>query len=186
MKVDLKQSVIHFSEDMDEIFSKNKFVIFLCGPTLDLVGKDKAADLRKKLKEEFEKEGFEVVLGEDDGLEYLREKYDGMAHENELQFIQGYSNAVVLIASSVGSFCELGLFSHQHVRNNENRTHFILIVDEKYKNEGSYMNEGPVLAIDLYGDVFHVDFVNFNTAPLLKRLKSWRSVWATSGKGSAK
>ena len=70
-----------------------------------------------------EAEEFEVVLGEDDGLEDLRSKYGHYAHENELQFIQGQCNAVVLIASSPGSLCELGLFSYNSsfgVQNSKN------------------------------------------------------------------
>ena len=60
-----------------------------------------------------------------------------------MQFIQKQSNTVLLIASSVGSFCELGLFSHQHVQENARQTDFILILDEKYKDNISYLNEGP-------------------------------------------
>lgn len=57
------------------------------------------AKLRKELLEALESEDFEVVLGEDDGLEKLRSMYGHYAHENELQFIQGQCNpqAQVLI-----------------------------------------------------------------------------------------
>ena len=86
-----------FAENLAHIFSEKDFVIFLCGPTLkdlDFPG----AKLRSKLKEAFEKEGFDVVLGEDDGLEEPRLKYDLYAHENELRFIENHCNAVVLFS----------------------------------------------------------------------------------------
>jgi len=105
-----------------------------------------------------------------------------MAHENELQFIKGHSNSVLLIASSVGSFCELGLFSHQHVRDNSRRTDFILILDEKYKNNISYLNEGPAKAIRYFGELVHGDFGKFDTQPVIERLKIRRHVWFTSNK----
>lgn len=183
VKFSLKESVKNFAKDLEGVFKGRKYVVFLCGPTLDIADSDAAAALRLRLKNELEGEGFEVVLGEDDGLEELRSKYSGMAHDNELQFIQKQSNAVLLIASSVGSFCELGLFSHQHVRENSRGTDFILVLDEKYKDHASYMNEGPAKAIDNFGKLVHGDFSDFDIAPILERLKIWRNVWATSGKG---
>ncbi len=182
-KINLKESVKNFAKDLEGVFEGRKYVVFLCGPTLDIADKDDSAALRFRFKNELESEGFEVVLGEDDGLEKLRADYAGMAHENELQFIQRQSNAVLLIASSVGSFCELGLFSHQHVRENSRGTDFILVLDEKYKGHISYMNEGPAKAIDHFGKLVHGDFSDFDITPILERLKIWRNVWATSGKG---
>ena len=185
-KNNLKKSIQRFSMDLDGAFENRKFVVFLCGPTLGVADKDKAAALRKRLKEELEGEDFDVVLGEDDGLEALRKKFSGMAHDNELQFIQAHSNAVVLIASSVGSFWELGLFSHQHVHTNSRRTDFILIMDEKFKDDVSYMNEGPAKAIDTFGQLVHCDFSAFDTTALIDRLKTRRHVWFTSGTGAFK
>lgn len=182
-KKPLKESIQNFANDLEDAFDQRKFVVFLCGPTLDKAGEDPASTLRLRFKEELEAEGFEVVLGEDDGLEGLRNKYDGMAHDNELQFIQGHSNTVLLIASSVGSFCELGLFSYHHVRDNARKTDFILILDEKYKNDVSYLNEGPAKAIDNYGKLMHGDFTKFDTGPILDRLRTHRYVWFTSTKG---
>ena len=182
-KLSLKESIENFSNDLEGVFSEKKYVVFLCGPTLDNADKDAAAALRLRFKNELENDGFEVVLGEDDGLEELRKKYDGMAHENELQFIQGHSNTVLLIASSVGSFCELGLFSHQHVRNNTHETDFILILDESFKDHISYLNEGPAKAIMHYGKLVHGNFSAFDTKPIMDRLRVRRNVWHTSSKG---
>ena len=182
-KKPLKESIRNFAKDLEDAFDKRKYVVFLCGPALERAQEDKAAALRLRIKEELEVDGFEVVLGEDDGLEELRHRYSGMAHENELQFIQSQSNSVLLIASSVGSFCELGLFSHQHVRDNSKGTDFILILDRQYQSHTSYLNEGPAKAIDNYGKLIHGDFSDFDTTPIMERLRTWRSVWFTSSKG---
>ena len=139
-KKEIKDSIKQFGKDLEKAFEKKKYIVFLCGPRLDRANKDDAAKLRLRLKTELEGEDFEIVLGEDDGLENLRIRYAGMAHENELEFINNYSNSVLLIASSVGSFCELGLFSHHHVRQNARHTDFILILDEQYKNDVSYLS----------------------------------------------
>ena len=175
-----KESIQQFAKDLEGVFGKKKYVVFLCGPTLSKADEDKASALRLRLKNELEKESFEVVLGEDDGLEDLRHKYSGMAHENELSFIKKHSNSVLLIASSVGSFCELGLFSHQHVRDNSRQTDFILILDEKYKNDVSYLNEGPAKAIDNFGKLIFGKFSDFETKPIIDRLCIRRNVWFTS------
>lgn len=175
----LKKSVERFQEDLEAAFSARRFVVFLCGPSLKHVDSDPAAALRAKIMDHLKADGFEVVLGEDDGLESLREKFGGMAHENELQFIQKQSNAVIVVANSVGSFCELGLFSHQHVRNNSSGTDFILILDEHYKECKSYLNEGPAKAIDNFGKLFHANYPSFDIDQILDRLRTHRSVWFT-------
>ncbi len=182
-KKEIKDSIKQFGKDLKKAFEKKKYIVFLCGPTLDRADEDDAAKLRLRLKTELEGEDFEVVLGEDDGLEDLRKRYTGMAHENELKFISNYSNSVLLIASSVGSFCELGLFSYHHVRENARHTDFILILDEKYKNDVSYLNEGPAKAIENFGKLIHGNFSNFDTQPIIDRLQIRRTVWFTDPKG---
>src|SRR3989304_2818169 len=103
----IKPSVSRLRDDLEKLFSKNRMVVFLCGPTLKARVKGPGARLRKKLEKALSDDGFEVVLGEDDGLEELRKRYTGYAHENELKFIRNECGAIVLIADSVGSYCEL-------------------------------------------------------------------------------
>ena len=155
-----KVSVERFGDELAELFSGQKMVVFLCGPSLKDLSKEGAV-LRKEIKEALEVENFEVVLGEDDGLEDLRAMYGHYAHENELQFIQGQSNAVVLIASSPGALCELGLFSYKKVHAEDNKTDFILIIHERYKGKPSYINTGPAIAIEDFGKVYYCDFDRF-------------------------
>lgn len=184
MKKEIQASVARMRESTERLFSENRFVVFLCGPSLGGVDKKPSSALRQQIQGLLISEGFEVVLGEDDGLEELRKEFTGMAHENELNFIQQESSAVVLIADSVGSYCELGLFSYQHYVENPNQFDFILLIDKKYEGVKSYLNEGPAKAVDIMGGkVFHGDFSSFDLSPVLERLKARRTVYFTHGKG---
>lgn len=178
----IKNSIKIFGEDLEEIFSERRAVIFLCGPSsknLNHPGAQLRVDLEKALKEE----GFEVILGEDDGLESIRNKYSNYAHENELMFIQKHCNAVILIASSVGSYCELGLFSYKKVHDRESMTDFILIISDEYENAQSYLNEGPAAAIDDFGKVYYGNLKKFDYSNIIKRLRRRRAVFFTSHRG---
>lgn len=159
-------------------------VVFLCGPSLALANDSAGAALRKRIKETLEQEGFEVVLGEDDGLEDVRlTETGGYAHENELEFISRECGAVVLVADSVGSFCELGLFVHWLSKNPDRMCDFILLADAQYEGARSYFNEGPAIAADHFGRTLFVDFSNADISPVLKRLKGRRSSHFFAGRG---
>lgn len=177
-----KPSVERFGQDLREIFSENRMVIFLCGPSLS-TGRD-GAKLRGRLKDMLEKDGFEVVLGEDDGLENLRKEFRGVyAHENELAFVKKECGAIVLIADSVGSYCELGLFAHVQTRDDTNRRDFVLIVDRKFEGALSYLNEGPAKAVQHFGVVYYEDLANFDCNKVLERLQGRRAVSFLDGRG---
>lgn len=171
-------------ESLESIFADNTFVVFLCGPTLSPAEPNSGSKLRANLESHLLNEGFEVVLGEDAGLEELRRRYNGLADHNELSFIQQESSAIVLIADSVGSYCELGLFAYEHAMDRLPDTDFILLIKEKYQGVASYLNEGPAKAVDhIGGKVFYCDFDSFDPKPLVERLKVRRNVWFKSGKG---
>ncbi|MCK5874798.1 MAG: hypothetical protein KAG82_08930 [Alcanivoracaceae bacterium] len=179
-----KPSVARFRESLEGLFSENRFVIFLCGPSI--VGPEikPSAILRQRLIDELENHDFEVVLGEDDGLEDLRARFSGMAHENELQYVNAEASAVVLIADSVGSFCELGLFSYTFYADEPRNHDFLLLVNGRHKGEKSYFIEGPAAAVDLMGGkVFFDDFEAFDTLPIIERLMRRRAVWFTHKRG---
>ncbi len=180
--MDIKESVTRFGKDLEEIFSDKRSVVFLCGPSIKKPDSP-GAKLRKKLEEALKSEGFEVVLGEDDGLEEIRNKYSNYAHENELLFIQDHCNAVIIIASSVGAYCELGLFSYKKVHGLENKTDFILVISDEYKGQKSYLNEGPAAAIDDFGKVYYGNLEEFDYSEIIQRLKRRRAVYFTSFKG---
>lgn len=177
-----KVSVENYGNELAEIFTDKTMVVFLCGPTLSNLAAD-GAKLRKDLMDALTAENFEVVLGEDDGLEHLRDMYGHYAHDNELQFIQSQCNAVVLIASSPGALCELGLFAYDHAHSGNSTTDFILILDEKYSNGGSYISEGPAMAINDFGKVFHGDLKKFDFEPIIGRLRRRRAAYFTDKRG---
>jgi len=178
----IKRSLQKFGEDLEEIFSQKRAVVFLCGPSAEKMT-NPGAKLRVDIEKSLEKEGFEVILGEDDGLENIRNKYSTYAHENELLFIQKHCNVVILIASSVGAYCELGLFSYKKAHDFESKIDFILIISEEYKNIPSYLNEGPAAAIDDFGKVYYGNLEKFDYSDILKRLKRRRALYFTSYKG---
>ena len=181
-KMATNPSVVRFISGAKKLFDENRMVVFLCGPTLkqDTAG----ARLRKRLKDTLEEHSFEVVLGEDDGLEEARlQILKGYAHSNELAFIKKECGAIVLVADSVGSFCELGLFAHEHTVSNHNNCDFILFVEKKYQPHKSYMNEGPVKAISHHGLVEYVNFETASISHIVERLEGRRSVYLLDGRG---
>lgn len=177
-------SVERFAQSVREIYSDNRMVVFLCGPSLKEIESNPAAMLRKRLLDGLTKEGFEVVLGEDDGLEDLRLNISGgYAHDNELEFIRRECSAIVLVAGSVGSFCELGLFVHWLAHEGNGSCDLILVANSKFEKDRSYFNEGPARAADDFGRTLYMDFAQADIEPILRRLKGRRSTHFLDGRG---
>jgi hypothetical protein len=178
----MKPSVERHRLELERAFSGNPMVVFLCGPSLKI--DTPGARLRGKLKEMLEKDQFEVVLGEDDGLEDLRAKFKGIyAHINELEFLRGQCGAIVLIADSVGAYCELGLFAYEHTGEDNRGRDFILIVANKYEGKASYLNEGPARAVADHGALYYVDLETFDGQAVLKRLQGRRATFIVEKRG---
>ncbi len=117
-------------------------------------------------------------MGEDAGLTKLQNKYGHDAQTNETLLINnGDHKAIVLIADSVGSHCELGLFSWLYTKKLEsgfdkNVVSFFVIVDQQYKDHKSYFNEGPIKMLDnAGGKVLFCDFSTFDMNKILEPLK---------------
>jgi len=180
--VDDRRSIERFGEDLEKIFSGKRSVVFLCGPSMKKP-KVPGVKLRKNLEVTLKKEGFEVVLGEDDGLEEIRNRYSTYAHENELLFIEKHCNCIILIASSVGAYCELGLFSYKKLHGLSDKTDFVLVLSSKYKKAKSYLNEGPAAAIKDFGKVYYGNLNNFDYSEIIDRLKRRRAVYLTDIRG---
>ena len=140
--------------------------------------------LRERLQVEMEANDFEVVLGEDDGLENVRLTLsNGYAHINELAFIKNECAAIVLVADSVGSFCELGLFAHEQGLSSAGNRDFVLFVDQRYEHERSYFSEGPARAIQDFGMVRYVDFATAEIETIIQRLQRRRAMYFFDGRG---
>jgi hypothetical protein len=179
----LKPSVKRYSATLANEFASNPVVVFLCGPSRNRLPESGAA-LRIRLEEALSSAGFEVVLGEDDGLLDLQKRYGNYAHQNELQFVKDQAAAVVLVASSVGSFCELGMFADRLVSDDANRRcDVILIASEAYEKDPSYFNHGPARAVGDFGIVHYADFAGFDVALVVDRLRRRRTVFKSSKRG---
>ena len=146
---DHKTNILQEMEkELDSEIEDNRFLVFLCGPSINR--RTPGANLRRKLFASLEANEFTVMLGEDDGLKKLKEKYTSDAQTNELNFIQ-YTNcgAIIIIADSVGSYCELGLFNWLFADKgstiiDKNQISFFVIANEKFKDDESYFIEGPI------------------------------------------
>lgn len=192
----LKDSFARHREDLVRASEDTQFIVFLCGPTIENIVVDRddpkysqGAVLRKLIKDDLELHGFSVVLGEDDGLEDARLNVGRDAQDNELKYITKYCDAVVIVAGSVGSFCELGLFSWHftHPEGTMKQTgpekDFVLLVEECFKKDKSYFNEGPAKIVDAFGQTQFVNFEEFSTTPLIERLKLRKAMISKDGRG---
>ncbi|WP_152512855.1 hypothetical protein [Desulfovibrio sp. X2] len=150
----MPRAVQDYAKDLRDNLEEKEFIVFLCGPTMEDLG-PKEASLRFILKEKLSEAGLTIVVGEDDGLQDLQMEFGGDAQSNELRFLTTRADAIVLIASSPGSFSELGLFSH--IYNSDRKFTFILIINESFKNENSYIYLGPVQIIDANGKIFYLN-----------------------------
>jgi|SRR5579862_9132123 len=174
------------SEEIIQAASDSPFIVFLCGP--NVTRQNHSARLRKRLKKALEKENFEVVLGEDEGLNNPKLRNIGInAQDNEVEFIRNYCGAVVIVADSVGAFCELGLFSwhlvHKEGVFDGNKTYCIVLLDEKYQHDLSYLNSGPVAAIDSFGRVEFVNFSGYDSDQIIRRLRQRRGIYTVDRRG---
>ena len=166
------------------------FIVFLCGPSL--TAKSASAKFWMRIKELLERNGFEVVLGEDEGLEDPKLKGIGInAQDNEVEFIRHSCNAVIIIADSVGAFCELGLFSWHFVhrdgvfRKDKKAPDMdcILLLNKKYRRHASYLNQGPAAAVNGFGKLEFVNFSEYDGQAVLERLRQRRGIFTVDRRG---
>lgn len=176
-----QSSVAKYRKAFTTAYSENRFVVFLCGPSISQDKPAPAAELRIRLKNALLDEDFEVVLGEDDGLELLRREYKGLADDNEFAYVNRCAGAVVIVAHSPGSFCELGLFAHVCLPfrgGSDYKGDLVLVANAEFEKEESYFNNGPARAVDtLGGKVFYADFSSFDVRKVVERLMTRRTVW---------
>lgn len=139
--VDCKKFAKRIRDDFYKPVNTFKTNIFLCGADISM--KDK---LRFKIAEEFKNiwnsYRYEIIYPEDifDELLYSSRSKDLLSLEN---LLADSVDVVLMIPESPGSFAELGAFA-----NNENlRAKIICIVDERYRKDKSFINQGPIKLI---------------------------------------
>lgn len=121
-----------------EVFKKIQHTnvdVFLCGGASDA----KYTSYRDRLRYRIEKDnGLAIFYPEELFAEMLsRKKYDLLTLE---QFLADNSDLIVIVCESPGSFAELGAFA-----NNENTVDkVVVLLKTKYKNQKSFIVQGPV------------------------------------------
>ncbi len=188
MKIKELNPIYRYREEILKLeTSQRKYVVFLCGPSIKK-RHDHGAILRRQLKKTLEINGFDVVLGEDDGLEDVRINSGNDAQTNEIMFISSQCSEVIIIASSPGSFCELGAFTacltmgidKKKLRNKG----FILIISDEHEGQKSFVNSGPAKVIDCYtGKVHYESFKKFEVSKIIDRLKHRRVMYFQDMRG---
>lgn len=159
------------------------FTVLLCGPTLGDLTKP-SADLCRRIKQALEARQFNVVLGEDDGLRGAQFQRKLNPQDGELEFARDTCSAIVLVADSAGTFCELGTFSWHYANDKgalnrtRNRLDCILLMDVALKGNESYLTKGPGAKLRATGLVEYVDFAAYDPAPILDRLQERRALVA--------
>lgn len=168
-----------------EALQDTRFIVFLCGPSLR-DRKNAGARVRREIKKRLEKHGVEVVLGEDDGLEDVRLAFGVNAQDNELEFIKRSCDTVIIVAGSVGSFCELGLFTWHYahregVLTRAGRKDLIVLIERKYEKRSgrrkSYLLEGPAKAAHGFGLVEYIDFQSVDVEKVVARVLERRATF---------
>ena len=170
-------------DDFVGVATERPFRVFLCGPKMGGKVKTPAQKLRARIHRALKKGGFHVILGEDDGILNKEITRLGInAQDNELQFIDKSCDAIVIVAGSPGSFCELGLFSW-HFSNDRKKyanKNCVVLIDASYEKHKSYLNLGPAKAVLSFGTVEFVDFSTYKPTDVYERLNAQRGVTAAA------
>ena len=152
---------------IEEDSDKYPFEVFLCGPSIE--SETSGAKLRELIKAELEKKKFTVVLGEDDGVQELHKRFGLNAQSREIGYVDKtkHCRAVVIVADSVGAYCELGLFNWLFINGgkdtfSQEQIEFVVILDKKYEGKESYLNHGPLKNLKKRADIIHVNFKSYN------------------------
>jgi hypothetical protein len=172
---------IELRDDFVGVAVERPFRVFLCGPKIRGKNKTPAQMLRQRIRTASKKGGFHVVLGEDEGILNKEISRLGInAQDNELQFIDKSCDAIVIVADSPGSFCELGLFSWHFSSDREKyaNKNCVVLIDIRFQKDKSYLNLGPAQAVLAFGAVEFVDFSTYKPKTVFERLNAQRGVTA--------
>lgn len=138
---DCKKLAKRIRDDFYKPLNTFKITMFLCGADISL--KDK---MRYKIANEFKNfwnsYWYEIIYPEDifDELLYSSRSKDLMSLEN---LLADSVDVVLMSPESPGSFAELGAFAN----NEKLRKKMVCIIDEKYRKNKSFINQGPIKLI---------------------------------------
>jgi hypothetical protein len=145
MKTLSKEEIFKISQKVKNDFfnprSKLKTSIFLCGA--NIYDKTKIRyTFSEVFNDNFYSRFYDLVYPEDifDELLYSRQGKDLLSLEN---ILAKSIDVILIIPESPGSFAELGAFSNVESL----RKKIVCIVDQKYKKDKSFINQGPIRLI---------------------------------------
>lgn len=113
--------------------------LFLCGGASSKINASNRDLLRKRLEKN---DKLSIFYPEDMFMELLsRKKYDLFTLEN---FLAENSDLIMIVCESPGSFTELGAFTS----NDKILDKLVVLIQKKYKNDKSFIMQGPVRYIE--------------------------------------
>lgn len=147
---------------------RETYEVFLAGPFID-IGKGSeepensgspAKELRYWLYEELTSLGHTVYLGEDvelrqNGLKHYGPRNNAVTFERH--HIINHADALIVLPSSVGSFCETG----DWVTSKTICPKMLMLIEKRYEGEINYVNLGPVEMAKMYqAKVEYLDYLD--------------------------
>lgn len=139
--------------------------LFLCGGASSKSNTSNRDQLRKRLEEN---DKLSIFYPEDMFMELLsRKKYDLFTLEN---FLAENSDLIMIVCESPGSFTELGAFTS----NRKTLDKLVVLIQKKYKNDKSFIMQGPVRYIQSYNKN-NVIYFNNDMDDMEKAVRSYLS-----------
>lgn len=164
----------------------NPFLILLCAPIAGDDADHPYSEFSRTLQKMLLDAGFEVVLGENAGIKNRQIHKEHNLISNELSFIKTKCSAVIIVAETMGTMCELGLYSW-HLANDDairaNETDFILLMDSSHETKNEFVEKGPFAHIADFGKAEFIDIKNHHPKSIVDRLKGRRSYVMTDKRG---
>ncbi len=140
--------------------------LFLCGGASTKTHLSNRDQLRKRLEKN---KKLSIFYPEDMFMELLsRKKYDLFTLEN---FLAENSDVIIIVCESPGSYTELGAFTS----NDKTLNKLVVLIQKKYKNDKSFIMQGPVRYIETR-DKRNVIYFNNNLDDMEKAVERYLSL----------
>lgn len=165
------------------------FVVLLCAPSTVSNEKSGSAKLGLKIRDALVADKFEVVLGEDDGINDPRISSTGNSAIDEFEFVKNKCNAVVILADSIGTFCTLGIVSWNLANDHEpikEGVDFIVLVNGSHAEKSQFFRRGSYAILEGAGKAEFISFESYDISPIVDRLRSRRSFYTLDRRGHGK
>jgi hypothetical protein len=121
--------------------SRTKKLIFLCGANRGIATPSHRRESLKKFIEG-SSDDFRVIYAESVFNELTKIGHRKNALDLETE-ISSLADKIVIVLESASAFCELGAFAHKTLRDK-----LIVINDSNFKDVESFINTGPIAALD--------------------------------------